>query len=188
MAITTSTYGLSMTGEPTQMARTPSASEFNDINPADLAGLTVEQAVELLWGEWEVRWALSIERGAPPRHRGDAPDGVGMLLSHRTEPWWAVASVWTGEVPDLVEAWERRDPIARHWSIGKTIGTSGWESPTAEWASTLTDLIVCTRARMRFESGYPSKVFFPLDEVLDSVPVEVVGDIEAARMLAALRS
>lgn len=192
-----STYGLNPDGTPTPMARIPTTEAFNNLPATTLAGLTIEQAIEQLWDGWQVRWTLVRDVALPTnaaraRATGmDTREGTGLLLSHHREPWWAVVSVWTGPVLGGLsqDHWTDRTPAARRWSLGHTISGTGITAPTAEWASTLTDLITCTRARVRHDRSYaPDIAAFPLDEVLDTTPTSAVPEIDAARLLATLRT
>lgn len=178
------------------MARIPTTEAFNNLPATALTGLTIEAAVERLWNDWQVHWTIVRTvtlptNAARARATGmDTRDGTGLLLSHHHEPWWAVVSVWTGALLGTPQDhWDQRTPAARRWSLGHTIGGTGLTTPTAEWAPTLTDLITCTRARTRHDRSFaPDTATFPLDEVLDTTPASAVPEIEAARILAALRT
>lgn len=168
------------------MVRIPSADDLRTLGPEHVVGKTVEEATEALWAGWQVRWSHACWADAPDRQGVRPVEATGMLMSHRAEPWWAVVSVWTGGLADgLLSPWEQRDPISRHWSLGKTVGST-FQTATAEWASSLTDLILCTRARVQHERSQ-NTVCFPFDEVLDAAPLSAVPELEAARVLAALR-
>lgn len=192
------TYGLGTDGVPTPMAVPPSFEAFTDVDLASLVGLSVEEAVTLAWSGWRVRSRLVADVAGPAA--GDFNrtfTGVGMLLSHESEPWWAAVPVWVGESAHdtvgemghrILSDWGRQSPLERWRTVGKTLGYPLNATPEAEWASCLSDLMLCVEARMRHERSYAdNRRLFPLDALLDAVTLDEVEEIEAARVLTALR-
>lgn len=160
--------------------------------PGPLAGLSVEDAVEMVFPGWQVRWghvnpkakpteATTMMLHAPRRLSG--PGAVGEVSGGP----WAVLSVWTGESSRGVKLsrWADRDVFTRAWSLRRAL-------EYAFVAPTLDGLMLAVRAEQRQmpRHGEHAVLLAPvcadMVHVLASVPDAAAPDAEALRLLVAL--